>query len=97
MKLLVFLAVALAMAACNTRERVAARHDEQCRSYGFAPGTEIYSRCRLTLDVERERNRNSGGGPDLAAQGLQIMRSGQPAPVSKPVTCVPFGAGVQCF
>ena len=27
--------------------------DERCRSYGFAPGTPDYSRCRT--DIERER------------------------------------------
>jgi hypothetical protein len=97
MKPLLLLAGLLTLAACNTPERVASRHDKQCQSYGYAPGSANYRQCRMVLDVERERNRNSGGGPDLTAQGLQIMRSGQPAPVPKPVTCVPFGAGIQCF
>lgn len=86
--------MAVSLTACNTPERVAARHDRQCQSYGYAPGSSAYSQCRMTLDVERERNRNSGGGPDLTAQGLQMMRTGRMNPS---VTCTPIlGGGMRC-
>lgn len=94
MKPFILLAALLALSACNTPERVAARHDRQCQSYGYAPGTANYGQCRMILDVERERNRNSGGGPDLTAQGLQMMRTGRTNPS---VTCIPLpGGGMRC-
>ena len=34
-------------------ETAATIDDERCRSYGFAPGTSNYSRCRA--DIERQR------------------------------------------
>ena len=34
-------------------ETAATIDDERCRSYGFAPGTPNYSRCRA--DIERQR------------------------------------------
>ena len=37
----------------KTVETAATIDDERCRSYGFAPGTPNYSRCRA--DIERQR------------------------------------------
>ncbi|MFD1331095.1 hypothetical protein ACFQ4O_03705 [Methylopila musalis] len=30
----------------------------QCREYGMRPGTEAFATCRMTLDVERKRERS---------------------------------------
>ena len=92
MKPLVVIVAMLALTACNTRERVEARLDNRCRSYGFQPGTEGYANCRMQLDLESARA--ARGGPDLSQQGLQMMRTGRMTPS---VTCTPIpGGGMRC-
>lgn len=39
-------------------ERQIAMDRAQCREYGMRPGTDAFANCRMTLDVERKRERS---------------------------------------
>ena len=55
MKLGLALLFCLALSACASPEQLAAADKEKCRGYGMKPGTEAFANCRMTLDVERQR------------------------------------------
>ena len=38
---------------------VAANDDAQCRSYGAAPGSQVYIQCRMNLDNQRAQMRTA--------------------------------------
>jgi hypothetical protein len=66
-------------------EKLEARHDQTCRSYGAAPGTERYQNCRLELaSIQQRRN----------AASLRLMETGAnilapPPPPQVYVVCQP--------
>lgn len=95
MKMIALLCVTAALlAGCNTRERVAARHDEQCRTYGFAPGTENYGKCRIILGTEHDRL-EMRRAENLSNVGMGLMQMSKPAPTRHTV-CHGAGPTVTC-
>lgn len=51
-------AAVLAFGGCAVDpERQAALDRAQCREYGMRPGTDAFATCRMTLDLERKRER----------------------------------------
>jgi hypothetical protein len=51
----------LFLVACTTTTPAERRlaDEAQCRSYGFRPGTDGFSRCLLALDLNRAANRRA--------------------------------------
>jgi hypothetical protein len=47
--------LALMLASCASRPPVAAIDDDKCKNYGFAPGSDAYAQCRMSLDVSRQQ------------------------------------------
>lgn len=52
---LVTLFLSVFIGGCATEEEMAARDAARCESFGFKPGTEAYSNCRLQLYSVRTR------------------------------------------
>ncbi|MFD1704263.1 hypothetical protein ACFSCV_14750 [Methylopila henanensis] len=53
------LAACVGLAGCATDPaQLAAEDTARCRGYGMKPGTEAFANCRMTLDVERRRERS---------------------------------------
>lgn len=50
-RLIALLAIAVALAGCESEIERNARHDRTCQSYGAKPGTPEYIQCRATIHV----------------------------------------------
>ncbi|WP_157018366.1 hypothetical protein [Mesorhizobium xinjiangense] len=51
--LLPVLLVAAVLAGCVTAEERRAEDEENCRSFGFRPGTDAFADCLLSLELDR--------------------------------------------
>ncbi len=60
-KLLIAAAAALLVGACNTTSLAEQRSADEarCRSYGFRPGTDPFSKCLLQVDLDRSADRRA--------------------------------------
>ncbi|MGJ0506800.1 MAG: hypothetical protein ACR652_06605 [Methylocystis sp.] len=55
------LAAGLLLGACETTSPAQQRaaDDARCRSYGFRPGTDGFSKCLLDIDLDRSADRRA--------------------------------------
>lgn len=72
-----------------------------CQSYGFAPGSEGYSQCRMSTAQQRDANRTALIGAYLMSRP-QVAPAPVPVyqmPVSRPsfTNCLPVGSGFNCM
>jgi hypothetical protein len=60
-KLLIAAAAALLVGACNTTSLAEQRAADEmrCRSYGFRPGSDPFSKCLLQVDLDRSADRRA--------------------------------------
>jgi len=60
-KLLMAAAAALLVGACNTTSLAEQRaaDETRCRTYGFRPGTDPFSKCLLQVDLDRSADRRA--------------------------------------
>ena len=60
-KLLMAAAAALLVGACNATSPAEQRASDEarCRSYGFRPATDAYSKCLLQVDLDRSADRRA--------------------------------------
>ena len=56
-KYLAFAALALSLGACVSPAQIRQRETAACQAYGFAPGTDQFSQCLMTVDQERLNRR----------------------------------------
>jgi hypothetical protein len=62
-------------------ERLAARDDATCQSYGAAPGSDAYAQCRMMT----ANNRHAGHQAAYNRAAVGMAMASQPAPAPQPV------------
>lgn len=78
MKRLFLIITAIAsLSGCASREQLAARDDDKCRSYGLAPGDQGYAQCRMNLDMLRLQARQQAANAVAAGLAAGVDRAGQ--------------------
>lgn len=97
--LIVSATAAVAQAGCkSTEERRAAielERDQQCRSYGAQPGTEIYVNCRLQLEQIAVAQTQAAAIQSANARATQ-QQIQNAFTRNRPVTCSTFGNTTTC-
>ncbi len=71
-----FIVLALVTAlisGCASRQDIAQRDDEHCRSYGALPGSDAYVQCRLAQDDIHQRDRDAAS-QSPAGMAANILR-----------------------
>lgn len=83
------LSLLLLVAGCQTSEELATADDQQCRSYGAAPGSDAYIQCRMTIANQREADRRAYSRAIVAAQ------LSRPTPQPRQCTTIRVGSTLQ--
>jgi hypothetical protein len=79
------LVATLSLGGCASAEKIAARHQQECASYGFAPGTTQFAQCRMLL-AQREDDSDRRAGAAFAA-GLNNYSAARQQAYRAPTTC----------
>ena len=66
--LVAVVAAATAMSGCMTAEKLAARDDATCQSYGAKPTSDIYVQCRMAQDQTRAQQQMARAQGAMAGQ-----------------------------
>jgi hypothetical protein len=53
---------------------------ERCEGYGFIPGTDAFSQCRMNLDINRENASQANQAALRAAMMEQVLKNNNPPP-----------------
>jgi hypothetical protein len=63
-RLILVVTAGLLAGACNTTSRLEQRtaDEKRCRSYGFRPATDAFSKCLLQVDLDRAADRRALSG-----------------------------------
>lgn len=87
--------VLLALASCNTPERMAQRDEQYCAKMGVTQGHPEYMNCRYMaaqIRLQEDENRQRAASA-LMGYGAAVQSMNQPR---RPVTCVNHGNIVTC-
>jgi hypothetical protein len=90
----------LPLAGCLTaqerQQQMTAQDDQKCRSFGATPGSDIYVKCRMNLNDNREANQRAAMD-DLANSIHQQPYIVPPmAPPNPTITCLRTGNLTTC-
>jgi len=90
-------AISFSLAGCMTAEQMG----QECRSYGFVPGTQGYAQCRMTLAMQQQQARNEAAdqmASGFAAAGAAYSHPVQTFITSAPVVtnCTGYGSMLSC-
>lgn len=57
-----------ALSGCMSMQEIRAADDARCRGYGFRPGSDAFSKCLQSIDLDRSADRRAlmyGPGPGV--------------------------------
>jgi hypothetical protein len=87
----------LALSGCAVTD---AFDDARCKSYGFQPGTDGYSSCRMQLGIARSNNaaaaRNAAAMTPIQPPPMMSLQPPQPVRTPRDVTCAQNGQFTNC-
>ena len=82
------------LAGCASAAQVAAIDDNKCQSYGFAPGSEGYAQCRMTMDVQRQQARAAAiASVQAGMQSVGNAYGNMPLPQQRSMLCSTTATG----
>jgi hypothetical protein len=89
------IATAVTLTGCANAGQLAANDDDKCQSYGFAPGTQGYAQCRMSMDASRQQAA-SAAIAGLANGMRSVGNAYANMPVQRPIQCntIALGGGM---